>query len=59
MLYHTMAGTVKFQVSLFDGNGNFIVWQCTIQDLLVQQSLDATLDDKMSEGVKESEWKFM
>ena len=35
-----------FEIPLFDGKINFTLWQSTIQDLLVQQSIDQALEDE-------------
>jgi len=32
--------THRFEIQLFDEKINFMIWQSTIQDLLVQQGLD-------------------
>ena len=52
-----MASAMKFEVPLFDGKGNFTMWQCTIKDLLVQQGLDAALEEEKPAKMKDSEWK--
>ena len=33
------------------------MWQCTIKDLLVQQGLDAALEEEKPTQIKDSEWK--
>ena len=38
-----IGNTQKFEISLFDGKTNFMIWQSTIQDLLVQQGIDLAL----------------
>ncbi|VFQ79046.1 unnamed protein product [Cuscuta campestris] len=48
--------TLKFEVPLFDGRTDFMLWQCTIQDYLVQQGLDLALQDEKPSDMKESEW---
>ncbi|VFQ93804.1 unnamed protein product [Cuscuta campestris] len=48
--------TLKFEVPLFDGRADFMLWQCTIQDYLVQQGLDLALQDEKPSDMKESEW---
>lgn len=40
--------TKKLEISLFDEKTNFMIWQSTIQDLLVQQGLDFPLKDEKS-----------
>ena len=42
----TMVSNAKFEVKKFDGTNNFGMWQCEIMDVLVQQELDITLEDK-------------
>ena len=44
---------------LFDGKMDFTLWQCTIQDFLVQQGLDSALLDEKPIEMKESEWSTM
>ena len=46
----------RFEISLFDGKINFMIWQSTIQDLLVQQGLDQVLEDERPASVNEIEW---
>ena len=42
----TMVSDAKFEVEKFDGMNNFGMWQCEVMDVLVQQELDITLEDK-------------
>ena len=42
----TMVSNAKFEVEKFDGTNNFGMWQCEVMDVLVQQELDITLEDK-------------
>ena len=42
----TMVSNAKFEVEKFDGMKNFGMWQCEVMDVLVQQELDITLEDK-------------
>lgn len=52
-----MAGnTSRFEIPLFDGKINFMIWQCTIQDLLVQNGLDQALEKEKPATMKEEEW---
>jgi gag-polypeptide of LTR copia-type len=48
--------TLKLEVPLFDGRTDFMLWQCTIQDYLVQQGLELALEDEKPSGMKEPEW---
>ena len=45
----------KFEVGKFDGTNNFGMWQCEVKDVLAQQDLDLTLEDKL-EDMEEVEW---
>ncbi|KAG5563553.1 hypothetical protein RHGRI_006103 [Rhododendron griersonianum] len=38
--------SAKFDVEKFDGKNNFGMWQCEVMDVLIQQELDYTLEDK-------------
>ena len=59
MPWHTMASAIKFEVPLFDGKSTFTIWQCIIKDLLVQQGLNAALEEEKSAQpeMKDSKWK--
>ena len=48
--------TKKLEISLFDEETIFMIWQSTIQDLLVQQGLDFPLKDEKSVVMGEREW---
>ena len=48
--------TQRFKIPLFDGKINFMIWQSTSQDLLVQQGLDHVLEDERSASINETEW---
>lgn len=52
-----MAGsTPKFEIPLFDGKMNFMVWKSTIEDMLVQQNLDVALEDEKPSNLDEAAW---
>ncbi|RZB60152.1 Retrovirus-related Pol polyprotein from transposon TNT 1-94 [Glycine soja] len=52
-----MAGsTQRFEILLFDGKINLLIWHSTIQDLLVQQSLDQALEDERLTSINATEW---
>ena len=51
-----MMATLKFEVPLFDGRTDFMLWQCTIQDYLVQQGLESALSEEKPSGMKDEEW---
>jgi hypothetical protein len=36
-------------VEKFDGKNNFGMWQCKVMNVLAQQELDVTLEDKPEE----------
>ena len=48
--------TPRFEILLFDEKINFMIWQSTIQYLLVQQGLDQALEDERSTSINETEW---
>jgi len=50
-----MMATLKFEVPLFDGSTDFMLWQCTIQDYLVQQGLESALSEEKPSGIKDEE----
>ena len=54
--WYQTRNTQRFEIQLFDGKINFMIWQSTIQDLLVQQDLDQALEDEMSTSINETEW---
>ena len=41
-----MVFNAKFEVEKFDETNNFGIWQCEVMDVLVQQELDVTFEDK-------------
>ena len=47
LVVRTMVSNAKFEVEKFDGTNIFGVWQCEVMDVLVQQELDITLEDKL------------
>ena len=51
-----MISNAKFEVEKFDGMNNFGMWQCEVMDVLVQQELDITLEDK-PEGMSDKDWE--
>ena len=51
-----MLSNAKFEVEKFDGMNNFGMWQCEVMDVLVQQELDITLEDK-PEGMLDKDWE--
>ena len=52
----TMVSNAKFEVEKFDGMKNFGMWQCKVMDVLVQQKLDITLEDK-PERMLDKDWE--
>ena len=51
----TMMSNAKFEVKNFDRTNNFGMWQCKILDVLTQQDLDITLEDKLDD-MSEKDW---
>jgi hypothetical protein len=49
----------KFQIPLFDGKVNFMVWKSTIEDLLVQQKLDEALEEEKPTAINDAKWVLM
>ena len=49
-------GMPKFEISLFDGKSNFMLWQSTVQDLLVQQGLDLALEENKPDEIPDRDW---
>ncbi|KAG5546149.1 hypothetical protein RHGRI_018358 [Rhododendron griersonianum] len=45
----------KFEVDKFDGTINFGMWQCEVLDILNQQDLECTLEDR-PEDMPASDW---
>ena len=52
----TMVSNAKFEVEKFDRMNNFGMWQNEVMDVLVQQELDITLEDK-PEGMSDKDWE--
>lgn len=46
----------KFEIPLFNGEINFMVWKSTIADLLVQQNLDVALDKEKLSNLDDDRW---
>ena len=51
-----MVANAKFEVEKFDGTNNIGMWQCEVMNVLVQQELDITLEDK-PEGMSNKDWE--
>ena len=51
-----VGNTQRFEIPLFDGKINFMIWQKTIQDLLVQQGQDKASEDERPTSINETEW---
>lgn len=49
----TMVSNAKFTIEKLDGTNNFGKWHCKVLDILIQQELDITLEDKPAEMVEE------
>ena len=52
-----MAST--FEVSRFDGPGNFGLWQMRMKDLLAQQGISRALSEKKLVKVDDDKWEEM
>ena len=48
----------KFEVEKYDGTNNFGMWQSEVMDILYQQELDVTLEEK-PEDISEKDWVKM
>ena len=46
----------NFEIPLFDGKINFMVWKSTIEDCLVQQNLDMALEEKKPDNLDAVAW---
>jgi len=49
----------KFEVTRFDGTGNFGLWQTRVKDLLAQQGILKTLSDVKPARVDDDKWEEM
>ena len=49
----------KFEVTRFDGTGNFGLWQTRVKDLLAQQSISKVLSGIKPEKVDDDKWEEM
>ena len=47
------------QVEKFDGKRNLSVWQCVVQDVLVQQGLIDALEGTKPDKTTDEEWKVI
>ena len=56
LVVRIMVSNAKFEVEKFDGTNNFGMWQCEVMDVLVQQELDITLEDK-PERMSDKDWE--
>ena len=52
LVVRTMVSYAKFEVKKIDVTNNFGMWQCEVMDVLVQQELDITLEDKPERMLK-------
>lgn len=55
----TNPGGAKFEVTRFDGTGNFGLWQRRVKDLLAQQSLQKALRDEKPADIATVDWNEM
>ena len=56
LVVRIMVSNAKFEVEKFHGTNNFGMWQCEVMDVLVQQELDITLEDK-PERMSDKDWE--
>jgi hypothetical protein len=56
LVVRSVVSNAKFDVEKFDEKNNFGMWQCEVLDVLAQQELDVTLEDK-SEEMSEADWR--
>ncbi|CAA0816208.1 Uncharacterized mitochondrial protein AtMg00810 [Striga hermonthica] len=52
-----MTGGSKFEVSKFDGHGNFGLWQTRVKDLLAQQGIQKGLRAEKPKGMEDDDWQ--
>ncbi|CAA0813915.1 Unknown protein [Striga hermonthica] len=52
-----MTGGSKFEVSKFDGHGNFGLWQTRVKDLLAQQGIQKGLHAEKPKGMEDDDWQ--
>ncbi|CAA0819496.1 cysteine-rich RLK (RECEPTOR-like protein kinase) 8 [Striga hermonthica] len=52
-----MTGGSKFEVSKFDGHGNFRLWQTRVKDLLAQQGIQKGLCAEKPKGMEDDDWQ--
>ncbi|CAA0806538.1 Unknown protein [Striga hermonthica] len=52
-----MTGGSKFEVSKFDGHGNFGLWQTRVKDLLAQQGIQKGLCAEKPKGMEDDDWQ--
>ena len=53
-----MSSGLKINFEKFDRKKNFSMWRTKVKDLLVQQELDLTLEEK-SEGMTDQAWSSL
>ena len=53
--HRTTMSNAKFEVEKFDGTNNFGMWQCEVLDVLIQQDLDITLEEK-PDDMSDKDW---
>ena len=53
-----MSSRMKINFKKFDGKANFSMWSTRVEDLLVQQELDLTLEEK-PKGMTDRAWSSL
>lgn len=49
-------GSTKYEVELFNGENNFVLWQNIIRDLLTMEWLNVVFEDTKFDGIKDEGW---
>lgn len=52
-------GITKFEIKLFDGKNNFVLWQSTIKDVLTTYGLDIVVEETKPEQLKDVDWNLI
>ncbi|KAH1122563.1 hypothetical protein J1N35_005723 [Gossypium stocksii] len=50
---------MRLVVEIFDGTGNFDMWQSELLDALFQKGLGIAIDEKKPDDMKEKDWKTL
>lgn len=58
-MMRTQIGITKFEIKLFDGKNNFVLWQSTIKDVLTTYGLDIVVEETKPEQLKDVDWNLI